>query len=119
MRNLLVAFTLLFLNLIADAQPGMGGNRGAGSGGQQMTGRMYGKLIDSKTGKGVEFASIQLLQNKLDTVTKTRKDIVVNGMLTKANGEFTMEFAKYAVVPRNIQEELVKKYQEKLAAERK
>ncbi|MGE3974648.1 MAG: elongation factor G [Bdellovibrionales bacterium] len=38
---------------------------------------------------------------------------------TQGKGEFTMEFSKYAVVPRNIQEELVKKYQEKLAAERK
>ncbi len=38
---------------------------------------------------------------------------------TKGKGEFSMEFAKYAPVPRNIQEELVKKYQAKRAAEQK
>lgn len=38
---------------------------------------------------------------------------------TQGKGEFTMEFAKYSPVPRNIQDEMVKKYQERRAAENK
>lgn len=38
---------------------------------------------------------------------------------TKGKGEFSMEFSKYAQVPRNVQEELIKKYQQKRAEEQK
>jgi elongation factor G len=36
---------------------------------------------------------------------------------TQGKGTFTMEFARYAVVPKQEQEEMIKKYREKLAAE--
>lgn len=38
---------------------------------------------------------------------------------TQGKGEFTMEFAKYEPVPRNVQEEMMKAYKEKRAAENK
>ncbi len=38
---------------------------------------------------------------------------------TKGKGEFAMEFTKYQAAPRNIQEDLAKKYQAKRAAENK
>jgi elongation factor G len=38
---------------------------------------------------------------------------------TKGKGEFSMEFAHYSQAPRNIQEDLAKKYQAKRAAENK
>ncbi|MCM0605396.1 MAG: elongation factor G [Xanthomonadaceae bacterium] len=38
---------------------------------------------------------------------------------TQGKGEFTMEFSKYSPVPRNVQEDMVKKYQEKKAKEQK
>ena len=38
---------------------------------------------------------------------------------TQGKGNFTMEFSKYAPLPRNEQEEMIKKHKEKLAAEAK
>jgi elongation factor G len=38
---------------------------------------------------------------------------------TKGKGEFTMEFSKYSQAPRNIQDDLAKKYQAKRLAEQK
>lgn len=38
---------------------------------------------------------------------------------TQGKAEFTMEFARYETVPRNIQEELIKKYQAELAEKNK
>ena len=64
---------------------------GRPGGSQIPTGRFYGKIVEAKTGKNIEYASIQLIQNKMDTATKKRKDVVIAGMLTKANGEFSLE----------------------------
>lgn len=90
MRKSIFALSLVLLSLITYSQvPSSGGNRPGG--GQMPTGRFYGKVVEAKSGKPIEYASVQLLQNKMDTVTKKRKETVVAGMLTKANGEFSLE----------------------------
>jgi outer membrane receptor protein involved in Fe transport len=67
-----------------------GGNRPMG--GQNMNlGHFYGKVQETTSGKAVEAASVQLIQNKFDSVTKKRKDVVVAGMLTSKKGEFSLE----------------------------
>src|SRR5688572_12232530 len=63
-----------------------GGNRG----GQQITGRFYGRVVDAAN-KGIEAASIVLVQERMDSATKQRKEQVVGGMLTKPNGDFSIE----------------------------
>lgn len=69
-----------------------GGRPGGGGTPQQMNmGRLYGKIVDSKTGKPIDAVSVQLIQNKFDSISKTRKDVIVNGQLTQANGEFSLE----------------------------
>lgn len=66
---------------------------GAGNrGGQNMNmGHFYGKIVDATTNKAIDAASIQLIQNKFDSVTKKRKDVIISGMLTTKKGEFSLE----------------------------
>ena len=87
---LICMFTISFS--ITQAQmPGAGGNRGQ-MGGQNMNlGHFYGKVLESVGNKPLEAASVLLIQNKFDTVTKKRKDVVVAGMLTDKKGEFSLE----------------------------
>src|SRR5690242_19907212 len=89
MRKFVTALSLFAISFMGSAQmPGMGGNR---AGGPQMTGSFYGKVIDSITNKPVDAASVQLIQNKFDSVSKKRKDVTLDGMLTQANGDFRLE----------------------------
>lgn len=92
MRNILFVLSALIISFSSLAQQS-GGNRPAGGrpGGQNITGRLYGKIVEAKSGKPIEFASVQLLANRMDTVTKQRKEMVVGGMLTQGNGEFSIE----------------------------
>ena len=90
MRKLISALSLVLLSLMAFSQPPSGGGNRPG-GGQMPTGRFYGKVVEAKTGKPIEYASVQLIQSKMDTVTKKRKEVAVAGMITKANGEFSLE----------------------------
>jgi len=89
MKVFILAAPFILLAFSLDAQPpGAGGNRGSGP---QITGRLYGKIVETSTGKPVEYASVQLLQTRMDTVTKQRKETVIGGMLTQANGDFSIE----------------------------
>lgn len=71
--------------------PGGGAPGGRGRGQMANIGRFYGRAVDIKTNKGIDAASIQLIQNRFDTVTKKRKDTIIAGMLTKGNGDFSLE----------------------------
>ena len=53
-------------------------------------GRLYGKVADS-TGKGIQDASVLLLQDRFDTATKKKKEVLLRGVSTQANGDFNME----------------------------
>ena len=88
MRKLLtLVLALSICTLMFGQMPG--GNRGGMA--QQMNGGFYGKIIDSITNKPIEAASVQLTQNKYDSVEKKRKEVIVDGILTKSNGQFNFE----------------------------
>src|SRR5882724_11767751 len=97
MRTILMVILGGFSFLCANAQyPGggagrQGQGRGAGGGAMANIGHFYGKAVDSKTNKGIDGASIELVQTKFDTTTRKRKDVAVAAMLTKPNGDFSLE----------------------------
>jgi len=51
-------------------------------------GHVYGKITDT-TGASVNGASVLLLQSRFDTATKKRKEVLLKGVITKSNGEFS------------------------------
>ncbi len=105
MRTILALAFFIFSFFSVSAQyPGGGGGRpgGGGRGGANATiGHFYGRLVDAKTNKGIDAASVQLFMTKFDTVAKKPKDTLVGGMLTRANGEFSVEnlpvFGRYTL----------------------
>ncbi|MFT4093297.1 MAG: TonB-dependent receptor [Niabella sp.] len=86
MRRFLAIGWVLFLSLTGFAQvPGKGGQ------GQAPAGSLYGKVVDSATGKGIESATIQLLQNKMDSATQSMKAVTVDILVSQSDGEFRLE----------------------------
>lgn len=70
-------------------RPGSGQGR---AGGQNMNiGHMFGKIVDSKTGKGIDGATVQLIGNRFDTVTKKMNERILATVLAESNGDFSLE----------------------------
>lgn len=80
------SFLLVFLPFISLAQvpQGMQGRN-------MNVGRIYGKVIDNSTGKGLEFATVRLMTTKFDSISKAPKQNLVTGQITQSNGEFNLE----------------------------
>jgi len=60
------------------------------TGGPGNIGHVYGKLTDAD-GKAVSGASVLLMRNKMDSVTKKSKEVLVKGLVTGGNGDFNFE----------------------------
>lgn len=86
-----IVFCTLTTGLFAQ-QPGRNGNFGGqrGGAGLMSNGRFYGKIVDASNNKGIEAASVLLIQSRPDS-TGSNKDITVGGQLTTARGEFSIE----------------------------
>ena len=89
MRKILALVVMVWMAKSSVAQfPAMAG--GAKGQGAPNMGHIYGKIVDS-AGKGINDASVMLLQNKYDSVAKKKKDVLLKGQMTKGNGEFNLE----------------------------
>lgn len=87
MKKILLVAAIAFSGPTLYAQiPGMGGAPGAQQAPPSI-GVVFGKLVDS-SGKPIADASVVMLQSRMDTATKKRKDVLLKGVTTKANGEF-------------------------------
>ncbi|MFN3300355.1 MAG: hypothetical protein ACK41Z_09185, partial [Sediminibacterium sp.] len=75
----LIGFLTFFVASVSGQMPGMVGGRGGAAGaGQNMNiGHFYGKIVDSKTNKGIEGVTVQLRGNRFDTVTKKMKEAII------------------------------------------
>jgi len=78
---------IVFLLCLPAVNAQMGGMGAMGGGGKQppKMGKIYGKVVDAKTGKPVDAASVLLLQ------TKNGKKELIKGGLTETNGEFSLD----------------------------
>lgn len=94
MRILYLLTLATFLMLCSSAQQP---NR---AGRQAPTGRFFGKIVDAAN-KGVQAASVTLVQTKTDSATNGQTEVIVGGMLTSASGDFSIEnipaFGKYTL----------------------
>ncbi|WP_276481735.1 TonB-dependent receptor domain-containing protein [Paraflavitalea pollutisoli] len=89
MKKIGSLLALLVLSISLFAQDGQGrGQRPEGAGASE--GRLYGRILDDKTNKGIEAASVRLYLIVKDAMGAP-KDSLVGGMLSKANGDFSVE----------------------------
>jgi len=84
-------FPLLFLCFISTALSAQPPGRAGGGMQQSANGRFYGRVLDASNNKGIEAASVQLLQFRFDSVQKKQVETSVGGQLTTARGGFTLE----------------------------
>ncbi|MBI2721648.1 MAG: outer membrane beta-barrel protein [Bacteroidetes bacterium] len=85
MKKFLIVFILVYSISYKAQYPGggKGGNADMMKAMKDLKGRVYGKIVDSKSKKPVEFASVVVLWYN--------KDSLISGALTKENGDFSID----------------------------
>lgn len=73
-------------------QPGaMAGPRGGSGGAMGQSGRLYGKVVDAGSGKGIAAATLQLTASRYNPALGKMVDTMLTGQLTPNNGNFSLE----------------------------
>ncbi len=67
-----------------------GGRPGNGASGRSVSGHFYGKVVDSKTNKGINGATVQIIASTKDS-SGNRRDVPVATGLTESNGDFNFD----------------------------
>lgn len=91
MQKIIWLFALLTCSITVNAQmPGGGFSGGQGGTRPANIGHLYGKILDSD-GKPMPYTSVIVLQNRFDSASGTKKDVLVKGVMTQNNGDFSLE----------------------------
>ncbi len=94
MKKILIGGIFLLSCIVSVAQyPGAGKPGGAGKAGAQNAniGHLYGKIVDSKTNKGITGVTLLLTGSKFDSVSKQMKQAILRTAITEPNGDFSLE----------------------------
>ncbi len=91
MKSIFLLFaSFVFIHLLYAQPPGGGGNRNFGNGNfAVVNGHFYGKIVDSKTNKGLNGATVQLTRTARDS--SGTHDVPVTAGFTQANGDFDFD----------------------------
>ena len=90
MKKILLLIAIIITSLGVFAQMPAGMQPGGMSKSMGNVGHVYGKLTDAD-GKPVTGASVMLMRKKMDSTTKKMKEVLVKGMITKSNGDFSFD----------------------------
>lgn len=90
MKKNVFFLSIVLFSLSLSAQPPSEVQQGGGQKQTLNTGHLFGKLVDS-TGKGIGGVSLMLLQSHFDTVTKKSKEVLLKGLSSQTNGDFSFE----------------------------
>jgi ferric enterobactin receptor len=88
MQKIIWLFALLTCSVAVKAQKPGGGAPGAKR--PANVGHLYGKILDSD-GKPMPYTSVIVLQNRFDSASGTKKDVLLKGVMTQNNGDFSLE----------------------------
>lgn len=87
MKKLIFLLIAAITGFTASAQFPTGG-AGKGAAAPPKIGHVYGKIVDS-TGKSIGEASVMLMGNQYDSTAKKFKEVLIKGLITRSNGEFS------------------------------
>lgn len=81
----LIAMLTFSVHISAQQKPG-----GFAGGKPPSIGRLYGKILDNE-GKPMPYTSVIVFQNRFDSASNAKKDVLIKGVITQNNGEFNLE----------------------------
>ncbi|XZF15576.1 TonB-dependent receptor domain-containing protein [Chitinophagaceae bacterium MMS25-I14] len=91
MNRRIITLLLLLITAAAAGQMPAPAGKGKDMAGKMNAGKLYGKLVDAKTGKPVATAPVMLMKSQYNAAEGKAKQVLVKGVLSADNGDFSLE----------------------------